>query len=603
MDAINIPQFFVDKTIFITGGSGFMGKCIIEKLLRSCPDLEAIYLLIRPKRGKTAANRVQEILENKLFDVVRNTTPSAFEKVFAVTGDVTSLQLGLNDQDKKLVLTSHVVFHAAASVRFDDPLKKAILMNTRGTREMMELMLQMPNLVVGVHVSTTYCNTDKDVIEEKVYRDHGDWKEAIRLAEQYQDEYKLDILTNKYIGDLHNTYLLTKHLAENVVDDYSHRLPLVLFRPGIVISTWKDPIPGWNDNYNGPIGICLGVGKGILRTIYTRNDNILDYMPVDVITKAMLVALWCKAVQPETSLRLPVYNCSVQERVFVTQRQMIDAGLAVVKARPLPNAIFHPKTEAVESMIEFRIKFILFNLIPGLFVDLLLRLAGRRPILARINRKIYLVMTALGHFALNTWNFKNENFWNLAYKVEPIDKEAFWFTLEHFDMYEYYMNAVIGINRYVVKEKDDVQENIKQYKSYKEETIKCEKFIDLVADLFSDIIEEAKLVKGVYVQELEKEKFRQTELEKIRKDLIRIFDELEIKPSLDFEADLSDSEMEITDTDYVEKLERSKNIVLELRESLSPLWERLEDDLNVRNEFLLKYSEHESKTVSALRES
>lgn len=102
---------------------------------------------------------------------------------------------------------------------------------------------------------------------------------------------------------------------------------------------------------------------------------------------------------------------------------------------------------------------------------------------------------------------------------------------------------------------------------------------------------------------LEQEKFRQTELEKIRKDLIRIFDELERKPSLDFEADLSDSEMEITDTDYVEKLERSKNIVLELRESLSPLWERLEEDLNVRNKFLLKYSGHESKTVSALGES
>ncbi|XP_026465073.1 fatty acyl-CoA reductase 1-like [Ctenocephalides felis] len=453
MDAINIPQFFVDKTIFITGGSGkFMGKCIIEKLLRSCPDLEAIYLLIRPKRGKPAANRVQEILENKLFDVVRNTTPSAFEKVFAVTGDVTSLQLGLNDQDKKLVLTSHVVFHAAASVRFDDPLKKAILMNTRGTREIMELMLQMPNLVVGVHVSTTYCNTDKDVIEEKVYRDHGDWKEAIRLAEGYQDEYKLDILTNKYIGDLHNTYLLTKHLAENVVDDYSHRLPLVLFRPGIVISTWKDPIPGWNDNYNGPIGICLGVGKG------------------------------------------------------------------------------------------------------------------------------------------------------------NICLEAFWFTLEHFDMYEYYMNAVIGINRYVVKERDDVQENIKQYKRLVQELEKVMKDVIETCKLLSEPLPEKFTQDFVPFEAIEHpqiyEKFRQPDLEKIRKDLIRIFDELEIKPSLDFKADLlSDSEMEVTDADYVEKLERSKNIVLELRESLSPLWERLEEDLNVRNKFLLKYPGHGNKTVSALRES
>lgn len=30
-----------------------------------------------------------------------------------------------------------------------------------------------------------------------------------------------------------NTYIYTKHLAENVVEDYSDRLPLVIYRPGI----------------------------------------------------------------------------------------------------------------------------------------------------------------------------------------------------------------------------------------------------------------------------------------------------------------------------------------------------------------------------------
>lgn len=41
--------------------------------------------------------------------------------------------------------------------------------------------------------------------------------------------------------------------------------------------------------------------------------------------------------------------------------------------------------------------------------------------------------------------------------------------------------------------------------SYREETIRnnCEKFIDHVADLYSDIIEEAESVKDVYIQELE----------------------------------------------------------------------------------------------------
>lgn len=49
---------FVDKNILISGGSGFMGKVLVEKLLRSCSGLNRIYLLIRTKKGKDAKERL-----------------------------------------------------------------------------------------------------------------------------------------------------------------------------------------------------------------------------------------------------------------------------------------------------------------------------------------------------------------------------------------------------------------------------------------------------------------------------------------------------------------------------------------------------------------
>lgn len=55
-----IREFFKNKTIFITGGSGFMGKVLLEKLLYSCSDLKEIFLLMRPKRGKSGEQRVAE---------------------------------------------------------------------------------------------------------------------------------------------------------------------------------------------------------------------------------------------------------------------------------------------------------------------------------------------------------------------------------------------------------------------------------------------------------------------------------------------------------------------------------------------------------------
>lgn len=59
----SIPEFFKGRDIFVTGGSGFMGRVLVEKLLRSCPDLKRIFLLLREKRGKSIADRL-ELLKN-----------------------------------------------------------------------------------------------------------------------------------------------------------------------------------------------------------------------------------------------------------------------------------------------------------------------------------------------------------------------------------------------------------------------------------------------------------------------------------------------------------------------------------------------------------
>jgi alcohol-forming fatty acyl-CoA reductase len=55
-----MQEFYRGKTVLITGASGFMGKVLIEKLLYSCSEIKQIMILVRPKRGKTGAQRVQE---------------------------------------------------------------------------------------------------------------------------------------------------------------------------------------------------------------------------------------------------------------------------------------------------------------------------------------------------------------------------------------------------------------------------------------------------------------------------------------------------------------------------------------------------------------
>ena len=62
----SIRQFYTGRDIFVTGGTGFMGKCLLEKLLRSIPGEGKIFILVRPKKGKTMQERVKELCNNKV---------------------------------------------------------------------------------------------------------------------------------------------------------------------------------------------------------------------------------------------------------------------------------------------------------------------------------------------------------------------------------------------------------------------------------------------------------------------------------------------------------------------------------------------------------
>ena len=61
-----IVQYYKNKSIFITGATGFLGKVLIEKLLRSCYDVKKIYVLVRHKKGNTPTQRLNDILNCKV---------------------------------------------------------------------------------------------------------------------------------------------------------------------------------------------------------------------------------------------------------------------------------------------------------------------------------------------------------------------------------------------------------------------------------------------------------------------------------------------------------------------------------------------------------
>lgn len=110
-----------------------MGKALIEKLLYSCPEVGNIYVLLRKKKGKGIHDRLEALKRESVFDrLYAEKKDHLLSKIIPIAGDVAEIGLDMSEEDKKRMMDVQIIFHVAASVRFDDPLKEAILMNTRG---------------------------------------------------------------------------------------------------------------------------------------------------------------------------------------------------------------------------------------------------------------------------------------------------------------------------------------------------------------------------------------------------------------------------------------------------------------------------------------
>ena len=150
-----IAEFFKGKSVFITGATGFLGKVLVEKLLRSCNEVKCIYVLLRPKKGLDINSRLQQLLQVKIYDNIRDNEPAQMSKVVAIEGDIGLPGLGISDEDEeRLISDVSIVFHSAATVRLDEPLRTSVNMNVLGTRRVVQLCHKLNNIKVNHFIKT-----------------------------------------------------------------------------------------------------------------------------------------------------------------------------------------------------------------------------------------------------------------------------------------------------------------------------------------------------------------------------------------------------------------------------------------------------------------
>jgi fatty acyl-CoA reductase len=71
-------------------------------------------------------------------------------KIKIIQGDCSLVNVGISEEDRKLIIDNvTLIYHCAATIRFDEKLKRAVELNTRGTREMIKLALECKKLDVS----------------------------------------------------------------------------------------------------------------------------------------------------------------------------------------------------------------------------------------------------------------------------------------------------------------------------------------------------------------------------------------------------------------------------------------------------------------------
>ncbi|XP_025261952.1 putative fatty acyl-CoA reductase CG5065 isoform X2 [Camponotus floridanus] len=448
-----IQSFYKDKTIFITGASGFMGKVLIEKLLYSCSDLNKIYILMRAKKGCSCDDRLENIFKLPMFQRIRTEKPQVLKKVIPFNGDICLNNLGLTVKEREhLISEVNIVFHCAASLRMNAKLKDAVEMNLKGSKRVLNLGKEMKHLQAFIHLSTAFCHVDQKEVSECIYDTSNDPEDIMRLV-QCLDEDTIDLITPKLIHPHPNTYTYSKHLAEKLVANEFPDIPCCIARPSIVFPSYKEPLPGWVDNLNGPIGILVGGGKGIIRSVHCEGNYNVEIIPVDLAINDLIIIAYKIATSLKNSEGILVVNMTSQINTLrITWREILKKYKQFIYEYPFERQIWYPAGDVHSNKILHNIIVLLFQIIPAYLIDFLMLILGYKRFMVRIQKRILDGIEVLQYFMTRQWIFYNKNIITLSNDITPLDKKIFPTMIYNVDEMEYFKHLILGMRQYCMKE-------------------------------------------------------------------------------------------------------------------------------------------------------
>lgn len=290
--------------ILLTGSTGFVGKVVLEELMRRREELnvERVYLLIRPRRRKSADERFDHnVAPSRCFSRLE---PGWRKYCQPVAGDMLMDDLALSEEDARRLHedVTHVI-HCAASVRFDLPIAEAAEINISGALRVLDFAKRCSGLQRLVDVSTAYVTPHPGngvhVVHETLVELPLDAQSAYdTILAGEADEARMLATTGHP-----NTYTFTKCVAERILVERRGDVPLTLLRPSVVSACRNYPFPGWIDSHAAYAAFISLLGAGHLKVVRTDGTTMVDVVPCDDVAARILSCAFDPSLQEPLVIR------------------------------------------------------------------------------------------------------------------------------------------------------------------------------------------------------------------------------------------------------------------------------------------------------------
>jgi glycerol-3-phosphate O-acyltransferase len=295
-----------NRVLLLTGATGFVGKVTLARLLAVAPSVRRVYVLVRARRGQSAAARFEAtVLQSEALAAVRDV---AISKCVVVAGD--AAQAGVLDAaTRRDVLDSvEVIVNCVGSLNYAEDLAAAVAANVRTAHHLIEFAQRIRSLRLFIHLSSAFVAT---ALPPDAARPHctsvaeqcdaflpGIDSERLLARVPLMSAAQLARIAPRVLGRFPNAHLFAKAVAEHLLIRTREAVPLLIVRPAHIGAAYAAPLPGWIDSTRSIGAMVLLNGVGLVQRANVRPDLLLDIVPVDFVANALCAAAAAAVMTP-----------------------------------------------------------------------------------------------------------------------------------------------------------------------------------------------------------------------------------------------------------------------------------------------------------------